>query len=116
MPPPVPPSVNAGRMMSGKPADLFRHGAGFVQVVRGAADGHVEADGEHQVLEHLPVFAAFWMASALAPIISTPYFSSTPLLVQGHRGVERGLAAERGQQNEFALRARAASFPPSRAR
>ncbi len=51
MPPPVPPSVNAGRMMSGKRADLFRDVAGFVQVVRRAGDGNVEADVEHQFLE-----------------------------------------------------------------
>ena len=38
------------------------------------------------------------MTSALAPIISTPYFSSTPCLTQVHRRVEAGLPAERGQQ------------------
>ena len=44
-------------------ADLFGDGAGFVHVVRGAGDGHVEADLEHQVLEDLAVFARS-MASA----------------------------------------------------
>src|SRR5208282_2980544 len=43
----------------GKTANLFRHGAGLLQVVRGAADGHIEADGNHEVFEDLPVFAAF---------------------------------------------------------
>ena len=38
------------------------------------------------------------MASMLAPISSTPYFSSTPGLVQRDRGVQRGLPAQRGQQ------------------
>ena len=38
-------------------ADLLGDGAGFLHVVGGAADRHVEADGEHQVLEDLAVFA-----------------------------------------------------------
>ena len=38
------------------------------------------------------------IASALAPIICTLYFSSTPELYKRHRGVERGLAAEGRQQ------------------
>ena len=48
-----------------------------------------------------------WMASGLAPIISTSCRSSAPFLCERHRGVQRGLAAERGEQNEFALRAEA---------
>src|SRR2546426_266051 len=40
-------------------ANLFRDGAGFVQRVGRAADGNVEADAQHQVLEHLAVFTAF---------------------------------------------------------
>ena len=100
MPPPVPPSVNAGRMMSGKPADLFRHGAGFVQVVRGAGNRHVEADGQHQVLERLPVFALVDGLGLGADHFDAVFFQHAGS-VQGHRGVERGLAAERGQQNEF---------------
>ena len=41
------------------------------------------------------------MASALAPIISTPYFSSDAGAVEGHGGVQRGLAAERGEEDEL---------------
>ena len=81
----------------GEPADLFRHGAGFVQVVRGAADGHVEADGKHQVLEHLPVFA---LVDGLG--VGADHFDAVFLqhaaAVQSHGGVERGLAAERREQ------------------
>ena len=96
-------------------ADFFRDGAGFVQVVGDAADGNVQADGEHEVLEDRRSSPRS-MASALAPIISTPYLSSAPRLMQGHGGVERGLAAEGGQQDQFGLRRPAGAFPPFRAR
>ena len=79
MPPPVPPSVNAGRMMSGKTADFFRHGAGFVQIVRGAGNRNVETDGEHEFLERLHGLRPCEWLPAFAPIISMPCFSSAPL-------------------------------------
>ena len=41
--------------------------------------------------------SAFSIACSLAPIISTPYFASTPWLVQVERAVQRGLAAHRRQ-------------------
>ena len=44
------------------------------------------------------------MASGFAPIISTPYFLQDAGLVQLHREVEGGLAAERGQQRRGPLR------------
>ena len=43
-------------------------------------------------------FSALAMTSGLAPIISTPYFSSTPCWCQVHGQVQAGLAAEGGQQ------------------
>ena len=43
------------------------------------------------------------IASTLAPISSTPYFGQDAVLVQRDRGVERGLAAEGGQQRVGAL-------------
>ena len=100
MPPPVPPSVNAGRMMTREAADLFRHDAGFLHVVRGAGNRHVEADGEHQILERLPVFALVDGLGLGANHFDAVFFQDAGA-VQGHGGVERGLAAERGQQNEL---------------
>ena len=47
--------------------------------------------------------SAMSMASARAPIISTPNSSRTPRLVQLERGVERGLSAHGGQQRIGAL-------------
>ena len=81
-------------------ADLVRDGAGFVQVVRGAGDGHVEADGQHQVLERLAVFAFVDGLGFGADHFDAVFFERAGF-VQGHGGVERGLAAERGEQNEL---------------
>ena len=100
MPPPVPPSVNAGRMMSGKRADLLRDVAGFVQIVRDAGDGNVEADLQHQFLERETVFAFVDGFGFRADHFDVVLFQHAGF-VQRHRGVERGLAAERREQNEF---------------
>ena len=66
--------------------------------------GDIEADFEHEFLERKTVFA-FVNGFGLR----ADHFDAVPferaVLVQGHRGVQRGLAAERGEQNEFALRA-----------
>ena len=54
MPPPTPPSVNDGRMTSGKPSvsrELDRLG----ERARDAALRHVEADLAHRVLEQQPI-------------------------------------------------------------
>ena len=48
-------------------------------------------------------FSPAWMASTSAPISSTSYLASDPGLVQLDRGVQRGLAAEGGQQRVGAL-------------
>ena len=50
--------------------------------------------------------SALSITSALAPIISTPYFSSTPCRAQVHRQVEARLPAERRQQRVGPLRSR----------
>ena len=48
MDPPVPPSVNDGRMMSGKPSSLGAHaGDGVLVAPREEALGHLEADPRH---------------------------------------------------------------------
>ena len=54
------------------------------------------------LLERLAVLAAL-IASMVAPISSTPYFSRTPASCERDRGVQRGLAAEGGQQRVGAL-------------
>ena len=84
----------------GKTADLFGYGAGFIQVMRRAADGHVEADGEHEVLEHLPVFAAFDGLGVGADHLHAVFLQHAAA-EKRHRGVERGLAAERRQKHKF---------------
>src|SRR5208282_5164637 len=81
-------------------ANLVDHGAGFVQIVRGAGNGNVEANGEHQILEDLPVFAAFDGFGFGANHLDAVFFQHTGA-VKGHRGVERGLAAERREQHKF---------------
>ena len=101
MPPPVPPRVKAGRMMSGKRPIFSATGAGFLQVVG------VPLTGTSRPMESIRSLNTWRssprsMASGLAPIISTPYLSSVPRRIQGHGGVEGGLAAERGQQDELA--------------
>ena len=87
----------------GEPADFFRDGAGFIQVVRGAADGNVEADGHHQILERLAVFAFVDGLGLGADHFDAVFFQHAGA-VQSHGGIERGLAAERRQQHELALR------------
>ena len=103
MPPPVPPSVNAGRMMSGKRPIFSATCARFLDVVGGAADGHVQPDREHQVLEHLAVFAALDGLGIGADHLDA-VLVERPAAEQGHGGVEGGLAAERRQQDQLAVR------------
>ena len=78
MPPPVPPSVKLGRMMLGSP----------VRSSTAKASSTVWATPERA--DSSPILSiasrkrwrssALSMASALAPIICTPYFSSVPSL------------------------------------
>ncbi len=76
MPPPVPPSVNEGRMMVGKPTIACTC----------IASSRLCAMEERGLSRPIFVIAflnfsrssALSIASLEAPIISTPYFSSTP--------------------------------------
>ena len=104
MPPPVPPSVNAGRMMSGKRPIFSATARASSRLCAVPEIGHVEADGQHQILEHLAVFALVDGLGLGADHFDAVFFERAAF-VEGHRGVERGLAAERREQNEFALRA-----------
>ncbi|WDT73381.1 MAG: hypothetical protein MPW17_02870 [Candidatus Manganitrophus sp.] len=76
MPPPVPPSVNEGRMIDGNPVSATTASASST-VARAAALGILQAGLLDGPLERLPVLGPL-IASSFAPIISTPYFSSTP--------------------------------------
>ena len=103
MPPPVPPSVNAGRMMSGKRPIFSAICRASSSGMGRAADGHVEADGEHQILEHLPILAALDCLGVGADHLDAELVER-PAAEEGHSGIERGLAAERRQQHELAVR------------
>ncbi len=55
MPPPVPPSVKEGRMITGK-ADLAGELQAVAQIVDQRRPRHVEADRGHRILEEQAVF------------------------------------------------------------
>ena len=85
MPPPVPPSVKLGRITIGKPVPpisaVMRRCTASASSIEWAMPLRAEP-------RPMPVIAslnfrrssAFSMACSLAPIISTPYFASTPCL------------------------------------
>jgi hypothetical protein len=75
MPPPTPPSVNEGRMTSGKPS-VFAELDASAERAR-AALRHVEADLAHRVLEQLPILGDLDRLID-APISSTLYLSRVP--------------------------------------
>ena len=77
--------------------------ARLFEVVGRAADGHVEPDGEHQVFEHLPVLAALDSLGVGANHLDA-IFVQSPTTIEGHGGIKGGLAAERRQQHELAVR------------
>ena len=104
MPPPVPPSVNAGRMMSGKRPIFFATARASSEIVRDAGNRNVEADLQHQILEREAVFAFVNGFGFCADHFDVVTFERA-VFVQRHRGVQRGLAAERREQNQFAFRA-----------
>src|ERR1035441_8512090 len=86
-----------------EPANLLRDLARFFGGVSGAADGHVEADGQHQILEHLAVLAALDGLGIGADHLDA-VFVERPAPNEGHGGIEGGLAAEGRQQNQLAVR------------
>ena len=65
-----------------------------------AADRHVQPDGNHQVFKHLPIFTAFNGLGIGANHLEVILLERSRA-VQGHRGVEGGLAAQRGQEDKF---------------
>ncbi len=78
-------------------ANLLGDLARLLGIVGRAADRHVQADGEHQILEHLAVLTALDGLGIGADHLDA-VLVERPAAEKGHRGVERGLAAERRQQ------------------
>ena len=83
-------------------ADLLGDLARFLEIVGGAADRHVQADGEHQILEHLAIFAALDSFGIRADHLDAILVEGAAA-EQGHGRVESGLATEGGQQDELAV-------------
>ena len=83
-------------MIAGKPirSDL-RFGVATCCVV--AAIAATQTDAPHRLLEGSRS-SRFMIASALAPINFTPYFSRTPRFGRSMARFKRGLAAHRRQQ------------------
>ena len=78
MPPPVPPSVNDGRMMAGRPMSSSAASASASVLIwceRGVSRPIFFIASRNSSRS-----SALSMASAVAPIILTPNLSSTPIL------------------------------------
>ncbi len=101
MPPPRPPSVNAGRMISGRPkassARRASSGVGRDRVARGP-----QARRLHRGVEQLAVLGAVDRVVVRADQLDAEALERA-VLVQRLGEVERGLAAERRQQRVGAL-------------
>ncbi|SPE58521.1 hypothetical protein SBV1_2740025 [Verrucomicrobia bacterium] len=81
-------------------ANPFRDFAGFCQIMGRATDGHIEADGDHEVFEHLAVFAALDGFGVGADHFDAVLFQDTPAM-QGHGGIEGSLATQGRQQHQL---------------
>ncbi len=82
----------------GHGADLFGDGAGFLDGVGDAGLGEVEPDFEHGFLEQEAVFAFFDGLGFGADHADAVFFEGA-CAVQGHGGVEGGLATEGGEED-----------------
>ena len=86
MPPPVPPSVKLGRITIGKPVPpisaVMRFCTASASSIECAMPRLGRVAGRCSVIASLNFrrSSAFSIACSLAPIISTPYFASTPCL------------------------------------
>ncbi len=76
MPPPEPPIVNEGRMMHGKPISSSPARAASRSCT--TSERVVASPMSFMAWRKRSRSSAMSMASGVAPIISTPYFSSTP--------------------------------------
>ena len=96
MPPPVPPMVKLGRSTHGRPTSSTIRSASAIDratPLLGTAMPILTTASLNFCRS-----SALSITSCRAPIISTPYFVQHAVLVQVHRRVERGLAAERRQE------------------
>ncbi len=93
---PVPPRVKLGRTTHGSPmsSTVFRASRRLPTVCPRGTSSPIRSIAALNWSRD----SAFSITAALAPIISTPNFSSTPWSVQIHRQVQAGLAAKRRQQ------------------
>ena len=82
----------------GHGADLFGDGAGFFDGVGDAGLGEVEPDFEHGVFEEQAVLAFFDGLGFGADHADAVFFEGA-CAVQGHGGIEGGLAAEGGEED-----------------
>ena len=96
MPPPVPPSVNEGRMTAGRPV-VVEDLAGLLDRGREAALRDLEPDAGHRLLEELAVLAHLDRPAARADEADAEPVEDAALR-ELDREVERGLAADRGQE------------------
>ena len=100
-PPPVPPSVNAGRTMSGSPISrsAARASASVWAIARAR---HAQPGGGHRLAEALAVLGAVDRLVVGADQLDAEALERA-VLVQRLGEVQRGLAAERRQQRVGAL-------------
>ncbi len=87
-----------GRMMRGGTADLLADDVGLLHRVGHARLGHVEADLEHRVLEGETVLALLDRVG-LRPDHAHAVLLEDAAAVELHRGVQRGLASEGGEED-----------------
>ena len=101
MPPPRPPSVNAGRTMHGRPMSPSAASASST-VVRDRAARHLQPGGVHRLAEQVAVLGAGDRVVVRADELDAEALERA-VLVQRLGEVQRGLAAERRQQRVGAL-------------
>ena len=107
MPPPVPPSVNAGRMMAGSPHS-FRNSRASSRVVTVRLSGCFRPR-RSTIRRNASRSSARWMTSRSAPIISTPCFCRMPLSQSAHAQLSAvwppsvGSSASMGEPSSFSL-------------
>ena len=82
MPPPVPPSVNAGRMIAGRPHS-FRNSRASSSVVTVRESGW-RRPSFSTIRRKASRSSARWITSRSAPIISMPCFCRMPLSQSAH--------------------------------
>src|SRR6185369_7901463 len=80
--------------------DFLGDSARFVGLMSRAADRHIQAYSEHQVLENLPILPALDRLGIGADHFDAEFFQRAATL-EGHGGVEGGLAAEGRQKHQL---------------